>query len=60
MQTSKLIGKTVEITNRESWVCGSWGRIVAFDGELYHVEMFDGDGSALVFERNEFKVPRKQ
>lgn len=53
-----LIGKQVEIKNRDSWCCGDWGTVKDFDGEYYHIAIFNDDRTILVFARNEFKVRR--
>ena len=54
---SKLIGKIVEITSRESWAFGEWGRIKDFDGDYYYISLADAD-ETLIFDRDEFKVKR--
>ncbi len=50
-----LVGREVRIIARSSWAYGEWGRIVHYDGQNYHVALYDGE-QALVFSRNEIKV----
>lgn len=57
-KTSKLIGRKADIVAKDSWFCGDWGTIVAFDGEHYHIALFDGDDAA-IFSRNEFRVRKE-
>ena len=56
---SKLIGKRVIITDKESIYFGEWGIIDDFDGEIYYVKIANGSGSVPVFDRDQFRVPRK-
>lgn len=50
-----LVGREVRIIARASWAYGEWGRIVHYDGQNYHVALWDGE-HALVFSRKEIKV----
>lgn len=54
-----LVGKKVTIKCKESMYNGAWGVIKHFDGEYYHIAMWNGNEELLVFERNEFKVERQ-
>ena len=56
---SKLIGKEVIITTRDSWAFDQWGIVKMFDGEYYHIAIYNGD-PCLIFTRDEFRVPRKR
>ena len=55
-----LVGKRVVVTDKESIYCGEWGIIDHFDGELYHVKIANGGDSMPAFDRDQFRVPRKQ
>lgn len=57
MKQDNLIGR--EATIKTGWMKGEWGIIKYFDGDLYHIAMWNGD-SCMVFERSEFKVSRKE
>ena len=50
-----LVGHEATIIARSSWAYGEWGRIVHYDGQNYHVALWNGE-EALVFSRNEIKV----
>lgn len=56
---SKLIGKKVYITDKESIFFDEWGIVDYFDGEYYGVRIANGSDSVPVFDRDQFKVPRK-
>lgn len=56
---SKLIGKIAYITDKNSIYFGEWGRITDFDGEVYYVAIADGKDAQPIFDRDQFKVPRK-
>ena len=56
----KLVGKYVIITDKESNYCGEWGIVKMFDGDLYHVGIANDNKSAVVFDREQFKIPRNQ
>lgn len=62
MQKSSLIGKRVDITDKQSDYYKHWGIIQAFDGALYHVSGGSIASSAgevtPVFERDQFKIKR--
>lgn len=55
---SKLIGKKVYITDRESIYFDEWGIVDYFDGDCYHIKIASGSNSVPIFDRNQFKVPR--
>lgn len=57
---SKLIGRKVYITDPESIYFGEWGTVVDFDGDVYYIAIADGKTSLPVFDRDQFKVPRKK
>ena len=57
---SKLIGRKVYITDPESIYFGEWGTIVDFDGEVYYIAIANGMNSLPVFDRDQFRVPRKK
>lgn len=57
---SKLIGKRVYITDKESIYFDEWGIVDFFDGECYHVKIAGGGNSVPIFNRNQFKVPRSK
>lgn len=50
-----LIGKKATIRCKASWANGEWGIIKAYDGDYYHIALWNGD-TQLVFTRREFKV----
>lgn len=57
---ANLIGKKINIKkNIDSPYAGEWGIIRLFDGQDYHIALWDGvrDG-AIVLERKEFTVAR--
>ena len=56
---SNLIGRKVYITDKESIYFGEWGIIADFDGEVYYIKIANGNDGMPVFDRNQFKVPRK-
>ena len=55
---SKLIGKSVEITNKGHWAYGERGIVKHIDGEYYDVAITGDDNMVLIFTRDEFKVCR--
>ena len=59
MKGSKLIGKRVIITDRDSIYFDEWGIIADFDGEVYYIKIANGNDGMPVFDRNQFKVSRK-
>lgn len=56
---SKLIGKVAFITDPDSIYHGEWGTIVDFDGEVYYIAIANGNGAYPIFDRDQFRVPRK-
>lgn len=56
---TKLEGKRVIITDKESIFFDDWGIVDSYDGEYYYIRIADGRGSLPIFARNEFRVPRK-
>lgn len=58
MKNLKLIGKTVLITNRDSWCYGESGIIKGYDGEYYHIAITGHEDVMLIFARDEFKVKK--
>lgn len=56
---SKLIGKMALITDSESIYFEEWGIIDAFDGEVYYIRIAGGNGATPIFDRDQFRVPRK-
>lgn len=60
MKPSSLIGKRVDITDRDSMYYGHWGIVQHWDGETYHVGggsiSVTGNGACPIFDRNQFKV----
>lgn len=55
---NKLIGKKVIITNKDSWAFDQWGTVKMFDGEYYHIAIYNDPDTVLIFTRDEFRVPR--
>lgn len=58
---TKLLGRKVYITDKESIYCGEWGIVDDYDGDVYYIRIADGSSahySVPVFERSQFKVPR--
>ncbi len=45
-------GKRVTVKARP-W---DWGKVIDFDGEYYHVAIFDDMNCVLIFERDEIKI----
>ena len=56
---TNLIGKYVIITDKESIYHGEWGIIDFFDGECYHIKIANGSDSVPMFDRDQFRIPRK-
>lgn len=56
---SKLIGKKVYITDPESIYYGEWGIVDFFDGDTYHIRIANGYDSVPIFNRDQFRVPRR-
>ena len=57
---SKLIGKKVYIPDERGQHWGDWGRVIAYDGEYYHVAFADDKNDTRVFLRSEIRVSRFQ
>ena len=61
---SKLVGKIVEIINKEHWLYEGYGVILHYDGRHYHIAPWTFDTKpiktelTLVFQRDEFKIKR--
>lgn len=65
MNPNKLIGKRVNIIDKNSIWFKHWGFIILFDGNVFHVSGGSIAASitpdvAPVFDRNQFRVKRKQ
>jgi hypothetical protein len=64
VRPENLIGKRVEITDKESVYFGHWGYIKMWDGDVFHVEggsiSLSGSGNCPIFDRNQFKVRREK
>jgi hypothetical protein len=61
---NKLIGKKVDIIDKESIYYKHWGFIRGFDGDVYHINggsisLNNGDLTP-IFDRNQFSVRRRQ
>lgn len=56
---SKLIGRRVYIIDKDSIYFGEWGIVTDYDGEAYHIRIADGSDSVPIFDRSQFRVPRK-
>lgn len=56
---SKLIGKRAIITDPESIYFDEWGIIADYDGEVYYIKIANGNDTMPIFDRDQFKVPRK-
>lgn len=56
---SRLVGRKVYITDKESIYFGEWGEIMFYDGEIYHIAIAKGKTSLVIFDRDQFRVPRK-
>lgn len=57
---SKLIGKKAYITDAENIYFGEWGVIADYDGEVYYVKIANGNNAVPIFNRDQFRVPRKE
>ncbi len=57
---SKLIGKIVQITDPESIYFEEWGIVDYYDGECYGLRIANGKNATPIFERDQFKAPRRQ
>jgi len=54
-----MIDKIVIIKCKESIYNGEWGIIKYFDGEYYHIAIADDTEHLVIFQRNEFRILRK-
>lgn len=54
-----LRGKTVDITDKDSWFCGEWGTVIAQDEDGYHIAIANGTDSVPMFDRKQFRVRRE-
>ena len=59
-KNSKLIGKIANIPSFDGKFYGDWGRIIAFDGEYYHIAFADDRNDVQIFTRDEIRIPRNQ
>lgn len=57
---SKLIGKKAYITDPGSWYYGEWGIVADYDGDFYYIKIANGGNAVPVFDRGQFRVPRKE
>jgi hypothetical protein len=57
---SRLIGRRVYITDKESIYFGEWGIIADYDGEVYYIRIADGKDGMPIFDRDQFRVPRNE
>lgn len=53
-----MIGREVYINDKESIHYKDWGVIVDYDGEYYHVAIFNDKSHTVIFERNQLYIPR--
>ena len=53
-----IVGMKVHIKDKESMHFGGWGRVVLFDGEYYHVAMFEDNDCVCIFSRDALKVAK--
>lgn len=62
MKPENMIGKLVEITDKDNMYCGHWGFIRDWDGEAFHISggSISSDFGEItpIFSREEFKIPR--
>ena len=56
-KAAALMGKEATITDPNSDYYGEWGIIKGFDGDYYHIALWNGD-TCLAFARSEFRVKR--
>lgn len=57
---SKLVGKIVYITDPDSIYFGEWGTVDYYDGECYGLRLANEKIATAIFDRDQFKVPRRQ
>lgn len=55
---SSLIGRKVDIIDKDSMHYGGWGRVIYFDGDDYHVAMYEGKDDVCVFNRRDLKITK--
>lgn len=53
------VGTVVDIKSPDSCYNGEWGVVRYFDGDSYHVALWDGNDCP-IFDRKELKVRRNQ
>lgn len=51
--TKIAIGTKVSISSKDSWANKQWGTVTGFDGENYHVAIYGGLESQLIFKPSE-------
>jgi hypothetical protein len=59
-----LVGKCVDIIDKESQYYGHWGYIKVFDGDVYHIEggsISETYGGKItpIFDRDQFKIRKE-
>lgn len=59
MKQSKMVGKRVVITDKESPYYNEWGTIMFVD-DYYHIAIANGQTSLPAFDRDQFKVKRAE
>lgn len=57
---SKLIGKFAYITDKESIYYQEWGEIMDYDGDVFYIAIAQDKNAQVIFDRNQFKVSRRQ
>ena len=59
-EPSKILGKKVFIkTSVDSFLAGEWGIVAFYDGDRYSVAPWGSDKETMIFNRDEFTVPKK-
>lgn len=53
-----MIGRKVNIKSRDSFHDGGWGTVRYFDGERFHVAMYNGKDDVCVFSKDEIKIAK--
>ena len=56
--SSNIIGKKVTITDNLSVFFKDWGIVKDFDGEYYHIAIFNDSYVMPIFTRDEFKIDK--
>ena len=59
MTGTKLIGKKVFITAKDSWACGEWGIVRDYYDGYYYIAIANDQNTTLIFTRSEIKIPRE-